>query len=480
MFRIGIIGGGPGGLMTAYRLAHRRDGPYRVTLLEASGRLGGKLTTRSFDAAQVPYEAGAAEVYDYSGLGDDPLRTLVDELDLPTRPMEGQTVVFDGRVVRGDEDIARYWGAATLREIRAFRNRVAALMPAESWHPDSWPFDRAHPWAGRSCTELLDTVADPVARHYLKVAAHTDLATEPHLTNGLNGIKNFVMDIPGYVGFYAIQGGMSRLGERLAEDLGRTEVVKRARVTSIEHCSGGAWRVRHERAGGVRARMFDAIVLALPASQLGTVEYVGDPFEPAMRRHIARFDRPGHYLRVSMLFRSPFWETHLRGSWFMVDAFGGACVYDESARYDTGGFGVLGFLLAGNDALAAMNLAEQTLAEQAIRSLPRAVRTQASAELLEARVHRWCGGVSGQPGGLPAMDPAVSHRPDPDRLPGLLIVGDYLFDSTLNAVLRSADLVVELLAGTVAAHRARPTWAERWAVRSGGTSPVPAPVARAG
>lgn len=480
MFRIGIIGGGPGGLMTAYRLARRRDGPYRVTLLEASGRLGGKLTTQSFDTAPVPYEAGAAEIYDYSGLADDPLRKLIDELDLPTRRMVGQTVVLDGKVLRDDRDIARYCGTTTLREIMRFRNRAAALMPLEEWHPGSWSFDRAHPWANRSCAELLDTVADPVARRYLRIAAHSDLATEPHLTNGLNGIRKFVMDVPGYLGFHAIQGGMGLLGDRLEERLGRTEVVKRARVTRIEHCSGGAWRVRYERGGRVRARMFDAIVVALPASHLGTIEYVGEPFAPAMRRHIARFDRPGHHLRISLLFRSTFWENHLRDARFILDAFGGTCVYDESARYDTRGFGVLGFLLAGNDALAAMNVDEQTLAERAVWSLPRAVRAQASAELLEVRVHRWCGGVSGQPGGIPAMDPRVSHRPDADRLPGLLIVGDYLFDSTLNAVLRSADLAVGLLAEMVGAYRSRPTWTEHWAARGARHPAAPAPVARAG
>ena len=52
-----------------------------ITLLEASGRLGGKLQTRRFDSAPVMYEAGVAECYDYETLGHDPLRQLVEIWD---------------------------------------------------------------------------------------------------------------------------------------------------------------------------------------------------------------------------------------------------------------------------------------------------------------------------------------------------------------------------------------------------------------
>ncbi len=130
----------------------------------------------------------------------------------------------------------------------------------------------------------------------------------------------------------------------------------------------------------------------------------------------------------------------------MVDALGGACVYDESARYEAGGYGVLGFLLASNDALASMNIDERTLGERAIASLPEELRALASQELMEVRMHRWCGGVSGQPCCLTVGDATLAHQTDAHRLPGLLFVGDYLFDSTLNAVLQSAELVVGLLA----------------------------------
>ncbi len=40
---VGIVGGGPGGLMTAYALQKLADKPIQITLFEASHRLGGKI-----------------------------------------------------------------------------------------------------------------------------------------------------------------------------------------------------------------------------------------------------------------------------------------------------------------------------------------------------------------------------------------------------------------------------------------------------
>jgi hypothetical protein len=407
--------------------------------------VGGKLRTRSFSSAPVPYESGTAECYDYSSLGRDPLRDLIDELEIDTRPMHGRTVILDGTILRDDDDILRCCGEQTLRSIQEFRRRAAGLMPIDRWHPGSWEYERSHPWAGRTCAALLETVSDPVARKYLTIAAHADLATEPHLTSGLTGIENFVMDVPGYIACYAIDGGMSRLAERLTARLRSAVVQCGTRVIDIERTVSNVWRVGCIRDGEYNIDEFDVLVLALPTIQLGSIEYNGDALQSAMRAHIANYDRPGHYLRVSLLFASPFWRETLTESWFTVDGFGGTCVYDESARHDTGRYGVLGFLIAGNEALASMNLDEGSLVERVLETLPGELRREANEQLLEARVHRWCGGVCGQPGGIERRDPVIAHQPDPEQLPGMLVVGDYLFDCTLNGVYRSADLATSLL-----------------------------------
>ncbi|WP_204326195.1 hypothetical protein, partial [Stenotrophomonas maltophilia] len=62
----------------------------------------------------------------------------------------------------------------------------------------------------------------------------------------------------------------------------------------------------------------------------------------AIQKHQSRYDNPAHYLRVTALFKKPFWNEHFQGSYIMSDAFGGFCIYDESARHPSK-HGVLGW-----------------------------------------------------------------------------------------------------------------------------------------
>jgi hypothetical protein len=58
-------------------------------------------------------------------------------------------------------------------------------------------------------------------------------------------------------------------------------------------------------------------------------------------------------------------------------------------------------------------------------------------------VQRWAGAVNALPGGFPAREPDSRHQPEPKDHPGLFVMGDYLFDSTINGVLDSADTVTD-------------------------------------
>ena len=93
------------------------------------------------------------------------------------------------------------------------------MLPLASWHRGFGPRDNRHPWAPRTCADILDDVTDPIARQYLKISAHSDMATEPHLTNGLIGLRNFLKSVPGYGAQYSIEGGMEMLPRALAASL---------------------------------------------------------------------------------------------------------------------------------------------------------------------------------------------------------------------------------------------------------------------
>ncbi len=103
---------------------------------------------------------------------------------------------------------------------------------------------------------------------------------------------------------------------------------------------------------------------------------------------------------------------------------------------------MLGWLLGGEAALTLSNWDDDQLIRAVLDSLPSALRHGADL-FLEGRVHRWVGAVSGLPAGFPARDLEVRHRPEPVEHRRLFLVGDYLFDSTINGVLDSAEFVVE-------------------------------------
>ena len=220
MLDLAIVGGGPGGLMSAWYLKRKLGDLCRVTIYEASDRVGGKIVTRKFDSAPAMYEAGVAEIYDYSMTGPDPLRELVQHFGLQTIPMDAEQVQFDGELINDVPGMRRKYGAKTAAAIEAFRKRCADMVSPIEYYEGVGAHDNEHPWAYMTCEEVLDKeVDDPTAKRFLKVMARSDLATESHNTNGLNALKNFVMDVDGYIGLYSIQNGNEQLIECLRSEV---------------------------------------------------------------------------------------------------------------------------------------------------------------------------------------------------------------------------------------------------------------------
>lgn len=105
---------------------------------------------------------------------------------------------------------------------------------------------------------------------------------------------------------------------------------------------------------------------------------------------------------------------------------------------------MLNWLIAGSDALAYANLSDEELIDAALKSLPASLG-DARAHFLEGKIHRWLSSVNALPGGLPVRDVMTNHRPEPKEHPGIVVVGDYLFDSTLNGLLDSSDAATDIV-----------------------------------
>jgi len=430
--------------MSAWYLKRKLGDLCRVTIYEASDRLGGKIVTRKFDSAPAMYEAGVAEIYDYSMTGPDPLRELIQHFGLQTIPMDAEQVQFGGELLNDIAGMRRKYGARTAAAIEAFRKRCAEQMTPIQYYEGVGAHDNENPWAYKTAEQVLDEeVEDETAKRFFKVMARSDLATESHNTNGLNALKNYLMDVDGYIGLYSIQNGNEQLIDCLQSEV-NADIQLNHRVLTVGKAPTGRYELKMMNGKGPETRDFDLVLVCLPHSWLGTVGWEGEQLRKSMVKHVSYFDRPAHYLRVSILFDTPFWGDKISGAWFMSEAFGGCCVYNEGARHDVGKHGVLNWLIPGSDALAFANLSDQELIDAALKSLPASLG-DARSHFLEGKIHRWLSSVNAIPGGLPVRDVMTNHRPEPKEHPGIVVVGDYLFDSTLNGLLDSSDAATDII-----------------------------------
>lgn len=449
-WKIGIVGGGPGGLLTAFFLERLAPHPLAITIFEASNRLGGKVLTEQFSAGGPRYEAGAAELYDYSAIDHDPLKELIEELRLPTLPMGGTAVHCGGQMLGTLEDVHDHLGPHVQQSLTAFDQRAKAEVSPREF------YDAIHatPQPGRSSkafpTRFRDTLEQlpPATQQFIEQVIHSDLATEPADTSHHYGLDNYLMNDPAYMRLYCIAGGNEQLIERLAARL-LAAIRREHRVTTVSGSGFDGITLTWHDGQNDGHEHFDAVVLALPIEPLTRLSFPDSNLAGAMQQHVTQHDHPGHYLRISVLFERPFWQTWLQDSYCMLDAFGGCCLYDETAREPEPTNGVLGWLLGGQAATQWAAVSDDELIATAIDSLPRD-HTLARQLLREGRVHRWIGAVSGQPGGFAPLHLDARHCPDPLGHPRLFVVGDYLFDSTLNGVLDSADHVAGWLAALMA------------------------------
>jgi hypothetical protein len=111
---------------------------------------------------------------------------------------------------------------------------------------------------------------------------------------------------------------------------------------------------------------------------------------------------------------------------------------------------VLGWLLGGNAALERNEHSDEALVAEALDSLPDFL-AHGREFFIEGKVQRWMGAVNAMPGGLVTKNHDRRHQPEPTEHPNLFVVGDYLFDSTLNGVLDSAEYVAVWIAALLAA-----------------------------
>jgi hypothetical protein len=92
-----------------------------------------------------------AEIYDYSALGPDPLRELIEEeLGLEIKHIRGGACILDRNVLPSTDALGDCYRPRTRDAAKAFRARCASLLTPKDFYKSVREGDNSHPWANIS------------------------------------------------------------------------------------------------------------------------------------------------------------------------------------------------------------------------------------------------------------------------------------------------------------------------------------------
>ena len=452
--RIGIVGAGFSGLLSAYLLERRFGDAVEIEMWEAADRPGGRVRTTRVPEAGASYEAGVAELYDIAG--NPQLRNLIRHLGLETRPLTGTPYfVVDDRVLRDDRALEGLFGQRGMDRLRRFWEEGTALRQPADYALAGREKDNEHPWQRRTFEDVLGDIDDPRCQWFTAMQCHSDLATEPPRTSGLFGMDNLLIDHPGYCTMYTLTAGNEGLTGTLADRV-RSPVALCTTVTGVTADEETGVRVAVLGPGGDRRDVeVDALLVTLPPAGVRAIRWRDERLRNAVADHVRHHDHGTAYLRVTLVFRRRFWRQEFPEDYFVSDAFGGVTVYDQSPDDGSAGAGIQSWLLGGAPAIEYAAKPDGDVVAAVLGAMP-GVTPVPEDLLVRARVDRWAGvaGVSALPGGVPLRPLQQRHCPDP-RWPRLLFIGDYLYDATLCGALDAVLYGVSRLAERMAA-KARP------------------------
>lgn len=399
-----VIGAGISGLICAREL--QRSG-VSVRLLEARGRVGGKMHTVSIEGCAI--DLGAHWI----GPTQRRIGQLASELGLQTEPqhLDGEHLLTLG------ERRHTFTGAAPLTGPLAVAETAVAVARVEVRRR---LINRDAPWRSRGARRLdsltlgdwIHGLRSQTARATFGIVARTVFGAEPSELSLLyflwylqaSGGYRAVTEFEGAAQDSRFVGGAEQVCERLAAELGEVVVLDSA-VRSVEQ-EQGSTLVRSDQLE-IRARR---VVVALAPPLAARIDF--DPPLPPLRESLNQRVAMGAYMKVAAVYEHAWWRDRGLSGLAFADRGPLQMVVDDSPLGGTPGV-LVGFV-TGGPARELGQLDDVTRRRVALEALsrvvaPDAARPSAYRDLnwLEERWSRGAPvGVMG-PGALTGVGPAM-------------------------------------------------------------------------
>ena len=292
-----VIGAGFAGLAAAYKL---KTAGWKVIVLEARDRIGGRVFSHKFAGTDLICELGA----EWVGESHERIKALCHDFKIPLQKHQFEDYLLrDGKVSRPGE-----WGFSPKAKA-AFEKLIAGyekLTPLAKTKLDKYDWWTYLEKIGFSNDDLL----------LRDLMDSTDFGESIRHVSAFAALAEYAESSPKNEMDYKMTGGNSRLAEEFAKRVGSDNVRTSVQVVSIVQKRGRVTvtaspttRVSGEQYDvGAETHSFtaDAIICTVPINSLLKIKF--DPPLPAAQRDAAERLTYARICKNSVLYTERFWK----------------------------------------------------------------------------------------------------------------------------------------------------------------------------
>jgi len=278
-----VIGAGFAGLAAAYKL---KNAGWKVTVLEARDRIGGRVFSHKFKDTNLICELGA----EWVGESHERLKALCHDFNIPLQKHQFEDYLLrDGRVYRPGEWSFSPQAKAAFEKLIAGYEKLTPLQKTKLDRYDWWNY-----------LEKIGFTEDDLLLRDLMDS--TDFGESIRHVSAFAALAEYAESSPNNEMDYKMTGGNSRLAEEFAKRIGAENIrlneavteVKQARGTVTVKTSSGSFRC-------------DAVVCTAPVQSLLKIKF--DPPLPPVQLAAAEQLIYARICKNSVLYDKRFWKA---------------------------------------------------------------------------------------------------------------------------------------------------------------------------
>jgi monoamine oxidase len=292
-----IIGAGFAGLAAAYQL---KNAGWKVTVLEARDRIGGRVFSHKFPGTDLICELGA----EWVGESHERIKALCHDFGIPLQKHQfGDYLLRDGRVYRPGE-----WGfsppaKAAFDKIIAGYGKLTPLQKTKLDKLDWWNY-----------LEKIGFTEDDLLLRDLMDS--TDFGESIRHVSAFAALAEYAESSPHNEMDYKMTGGNVRLAEEFAGRIGNENIKLSSRVTDVKQRAGSitvtyAYPSPLDKPGialpVVATLQCDAVVCTAPIQSLLKIKF--DPPLPPSQYEAAQELIYARICKNSVLYDERFWRA---------------------------------------------------------------------------------------------------------------------------------------------------------------------------